>query len=519
MASSKALPSSRKGVTLTAKFSLLLVLAVIIPLGITVFGSEVILRPTLVNQATTEMGNDAQSHMQDIDALLVARVQDVDYISRYLAIQNYLVGETQYKAQATAELKVGTLLDPNYGDWTLFNTQSQILLSYPDIPAPRGTGSSQIPSSIVSQLQSPNKSVISDVYFDTTKSAAFVDIYASITDANSKLLGFARSTFYLTDIWTVVNDESNSAPGSYAMIVDGNGVRIAYTNPDTTLTTFPKGLFQSIGTISPSLENTIQSENLYGNNTRSKVTEIADPSLQNIQSDTSDTASTWSFQPTLQNGPSFQSFQAYQVKSAVVPWTFIELRPLNSITGPATQQDIYLVVIAAIVMLLAAIVGILLGRTITRPILQSAALLSGSSEMLNTLAAREQVTATEQKWIVESSQTALQSVQYYTEATSIAARKLDEVGSALSRNLEEGNAAQARRHLSEILEAAKYLEKVAVHQERSSQSLSTAIRIASQVTEQLISGATSANDAAAQLQAVIKQLRQIVGNEEGRTSK
>jgi hypothetical protein len=110
-------------------------------------------------------------------------------------------------------------------------------------------------------------------------------------------------------------------------------------------------------------------------------------------------------------------------------------------------------------------------------------------------------------------------VQYYTEATSIAARKLDEVGSELLRNLEEGNAAQARRHLSEILEAAKYLEKVAVHQERSSQSLSTAIRIASQVTEQLISGATSANDAAAQLQAVIKQLRQIVGNEEGRTSK
>jgi hypothetical protein len=136
--------------------------------------------------------------------------------------------------------------------------------------------------------------------------------------------------------------------------------------------------------------------------------------------------------------------------------------------------------------------------------------------MLNTLAAREQVTATEQKWIVESSQTALQSVQYYTEATGIAARKLDSVGAELTQNLEAGDYNQVRHHLAEIIDAAKYLERVAVHQERSSQSLATAIRIASQVTEQLISGATSANDAASQLQAAITQLRQLVGNEEGR---
>jgi hypothetical protein len=507
MALSKTLPSSRKGITLTAKFSALLVLAVIIPLLITVIGSELILRPTLVNQATTEMGNDAQSHMQDIDALLVARVQDLDYVSRYQAIQNYLSGDTLFKDQATQELKLGNLLDPNYGDWTLYNTQQKILISYPEIPAARGAF--QIPPEIEQQLQGPNKSVISDVYYDPTTRAAFVDIYASITTASAKLLGFARSTYYLNAIWTVVNNESNTAAGSYAMIVDGNGIRIAYTNPDTTLTTFPKGLFHAIGTISPTLQDRISKEDLYGNSTLGNVTEIADPQLASVQSDDANVASTWSFQPALQN----EKFQAYQVKSVVVTWTFIELRPVSSITGPATQQDIYLVVIAAIVMLLAAVVGVLLGRNITRPILQSATQLTGSSEMLNTLAAREQVTATEQKWIVESSQTALQSVQYYTEATSIAARKLDEVGVALARNLEEGNPVQARRHLSEILEAAKYLEKVAVHQERSSQSLSTAIRIASQVTEQLISGATSANEAAAQLQDVIKQLRQIVGSE------
>lgn len=366
------------------------------------------------------------------------------------------------------------------------------------------------------QLKGQNKSVISDVYYDTTQRVAFVDIYASITGDNGTLLGYGRSTLYLNDIWTSINNESNVAPGSYAMVIDGNGVRIAYTNPDTTLTTFPKGLFQSVSPLSASLQQRIATENLYGNNTLGKVGVIADPALAKVESDHSNLASTFSLTPALQIGTPV-SFQAYQAKASVVPWTFVEFRPTSSITGPATQQDFYLFIIAAVVMLLAAIAGIILGRGITRPILQSTNLLAGSSEMLNTLAAREQVTATEQKWIVELSQTALQSVQYYTEATGIAVRKLDQVGAELTQNLESGDHNQARRHLAEIIDAAKYLERVAIHQERSSQSLSTAIRIASQVTEQLISGATSANDAASQLQAVIKQLRQLVGNGGGKT--
>ncbi|MDQ6662565.1 MAG: hypothetical protein M3Z24_16570 [Chloroflexota bacterium] len=40
---------------------------------------------------------------------------------------------------------------------------------------------------------------------------------------------------------------------------------------------------------------------------------------------------------------------------------------------------------------------------------------------------------------------------------------------------------------------------------------STAIKVASQVTEQLAAGATSATDAATQLEQVLNQLRNMVG--------
>ena len=62
--------SSRRRLSLTVKVSALLVLAVVLPLLITVIGSELILRPTLTTQAQTEMGNDAQAHVQAIDSLL-----------------------------------------------------------------------------------------------------------------------------------------------------------------------------------------------------------------------------------------------------------------------------------------------------------------------------------------------------------------------------------------------------------------------------------------------------------------
>ncbi|GER92203.1 hypothetical protein KDW_63650 [Dictyobacter vulcani] len=492
-------PSKKRGFTLTAKVSGLLVLAVFIPLLITVVGSELFLSPTLVSQASGQMATDATTHAQAIDALLIARLQDLQYISQYQAIQRYLAGDDKYKQQAKSELAVGNHLDTNYGNWTLFDQGGNLLLSY---PTALQRGEDKIPRSLLSQLQTLNKSFISDVHLDKQTHMAYVDMYTLISSEKKHIVGYGRATFHLTDIWTAVNNATSAAPRSYAMIVDGNGIRIAYTNPDKTLTTLPAPLFTSVGPISDSLRKHIADEGLYGD-PMTTVKTLPDPELLN----TAHGDSSFSFNPATKG----EAYQAYQAKIHVVPWSYIVLRPVSTITNAATQQAVYLVVITVVVALLAALVGLIVGQRITKPILFSVSSLSSSSNMLNTLASREQVTATEQKWIVESSQTALQSVQYYTEATSVAARKLDEVGTELLRNWEHLDSNQAQQRLMEILAAAQYIEKVAVHQEKSNQSLSTAIRIATQVTDQLIEGATSANGAAMQLQEVIKQLRQVVG--------
>ena len=503
MSLSKPLPSPRRRISLTVRVQLLLVLAVVLPLLITAIGSELILRPTLLSQAEVAMGSDAQQHAQAIDALLVARLEDIGFLGQFLAIREFLSGQETFEQQATNELQVGYHLDPNYNSWTLFDVHGNVKISYPALPGPRGKY--MIPPQIIQQLQGVNKTLISDVYFDDNIHAAFIDIYTSITSASGHLLGFGRSTLNMNEIWTAVNSETNAAPGSYAMIIDGHGVRIAYTNTDTTLTTLPQALFKAVAPFSSQFQQRIDDEDLYGNSF-SPVKVLPDPTLANVQQHPQ-TSATFQLVPALQT----QSFQAYQVTCQIVPWTYLVFRPVNTITQAANQQDIYLILIAAVVTLLAALVGLLVGRGITRPILRSVSSLLGSSQELKTLSDHEQVTATEQKWIVESSENGLKSVQYYAKATSVAASKLNEMSTELMQNLEWLDAWQTKQRLNEIIQAGRYIEKASSHQLQSNKSLSTGIRITTQVTEQLVSGAKSAAEAAAQLEEVIRQLRQVVG--------
>ena len=81
----------------------------------------------------------------------------------------------------------------------------------------------------------------------------------------------------------------------------------------------------------------------------------------------------------------------------------------------------------------------------------------------------------------------------------------------LIQNLDHLDRLQTKQRLNEILQAGRYIEQASARELQSNESLSTGIRVTTQVTDQLVSGAKSANEAAAQLEEVIGQLRQVVG--------
>ncbi len=191
--------------------------------------------------------------------------------------------------------------------------------------------------------------------------------------------------------------------------------------------------------------------------------------------------------------------------------THLQSCPVSTVTAIANQQLLVIIGVALGVLILAAIVGVGVGWRITGPILQSVEYLRGSSQSLNTLASKQKSAATEQKWVVVSSQIGLQSVQYYTDATQVAAQQLREMSTELSQYWYQLDAQTAKGALEQMIKTAHYIENAARYQSSSNQKLSTAIKVTTEVTEQLVTGATSATDAAIQLEQVVNQLRDVVG--------
>ena len=504
MSQSELKPRHRRGLSLSLRISILLMLAALLPLLITIASSEFLSRPVLITQANIAMESDAQSRVQLIDTYLSERLLDTETLTQVPSLVAFMATPPQLATQDLAvhagyALAAGTFRDKRYTMWALFDSQGHLRLYYPTTTPPAPRGQYLVPPGDVQQVQS-GKTFVSPVYYDPKTQKAFVDIFSPIvttTTSRPAYLGFIRATLNIDYIWNVVNgDQGANGDGSYAFILDQNGVRIADTDPARR--------FTSVAQLTPSAQQTITSEARYG--TTGSVPVLADSTLAS-------TVNSKHSQTTFQMTPGGQSglFQVAQRTLVMVPWAYFVLSPVSTVTAVANQQLFNTIIIAFIVLVLAAITGLIVGQLITRPILRSVKQLRYNSEALNRLSTKQQSAATEQTWVVDSSQVGLQSVQYYTNATSIAARRLLDMGQGLMQNWDYFDEEAMRQIVSQMISSAEYIEKAAHYQTTSNHKLATAIKVTTQVNEQLAEGAISASDAASQLEQVVSELRQVVG--------
>jgi hypothetical protein len=492
--------SHKRRLSLSLRFSLLFMAVAIIPLLITLAISELLSRPALIAQANTAMQTDAQSRVQLIDTYLSERMLDAETLTQVPTVQQFLEFTPQFTSadlttRAGYALAAGLIRDRRYTVWTLFDKNSKPRLSFPVTIPPQQHGHSFVPQDLQREVLS-GKTVISPVYYSPVTHKASLEIYAPIADLAATphtLLGFMRSTLTLDYIWNVVqSDKGANGNGSYAFILDQNGVRIADTNTHL--------LFTAVAPFSVQAQQTISSENRYGE--QSTVPIKPDNQRAPLRSNA-----------TLQMIPAGQSetFQSAQQTVTTVPWTYFVLSPVSTVTSVADKQLTITIIIACAVLVLAALIGLSLGRFITKPILQSVERLRRNSGALKMLSIKQQSSANEQTWMIDSSQVGLESVQYYTDATRIAARRLHEVGVDLMQNWHARDPVAIRQILGQMVGAAQYIEKSVHYQTSSSQKLSTAINVTTQVNEQLADGASSASSAAEELEKVVDELRQVVG--------
>jgi len=491
----------RRRTSLSVRISIGLVFAAVLPLLITLVFSELQSRPTLTTQANEAMTSNAQSRVQLINTYFNERLLDAQTLSQVPSVQTFLQATPSRTPEyndlaihASYALAAGSFRDKQYVTWALFDPQGMLRLSYPSKPQVHGRY--MVPPEDLQQVTAL-KTFASAVYYNPTTKKASVDIYSPIGGiANTPFLGFMRATLNLDYIWNIVQqDAGKNNDGHYAFVLDENGVRIADTQQAR--------LFTSVAQLPAQMQQRITNEARYGST--NSVPMLADATVAQHLHNTSNTV--FEGQPTGQS----ESFQIVQLAANTVPWTYYVLSPVSVVTLVANQQLLFTGFVALAISALAAILGIIVGRRISYPIMTSVESLQRSSDALNTLATRQQDASSEQMWVVDSSQVGLQSIQYYTSATKAAARQLSTIGTELAYNWYAVDAQVALQHLERAIAAAQYIEQAAQYQGTSNQKLATALKVATQVTEQLAAGATSATNAATELEYVVEELRYVVG--------
>jgi hypothetical protein len=526
----QATSTSRRRLPLAFRLSLILMLAAVLPLLVTVIFSETQSRPTLINQANNAMQTDALTRMQSINTYLTERLLDAGTLSQVNAVQVFLKDPTPVQNPTTATdikaaltyqqdlphaaqaLFAGTVRDKRYGTWALYYANGAPALGFraPQILI-RPQQLTAIPAQYAQGLPQLDKAglpVPSAVYYNPATQKAFINIDVPIYDGQtpaSPYLGFMRAQLNLDYIWNIVQQDKGVNNSGSAFILDQNGVRIADTNG--------KDLWTSVAPLDPNVQQQVTSQKWYGTN--APVSVQADTKLAGIVAGT-DKEDTFTLTPAGQNGQNYQAARATAAMlgsntTPVVPWNYVVISPSSVVTQVADDQLRNTIIVAIVVALLAVGIGFWVSGLITRPIMRSVDQLRENSEALNVLSKKQQSASSEQLWVVDSIQVGLQSVQYYTDAARIAAHKMGEVGTELDHNWRRQNIETIKQGLQQMVGAAGYIEKATNYQGDSSQKLSTAIKVTTQVNEQLADGAISATEAASQLEQVVNDLRGVIG--------
>lgn len=485
--------------SLSVRVSLLLVLATLLPLIITIISSEVLSRPQLIAKADASMETDAQTHIQTIENYFSQPIIDVRSLSQNASLSAYLNGDTNAAAAATTVLKTGYQRNTNYTSWSLIDTQGKQRLFYPVPALPHGQYF--IPPDTVKQLVAANSAAISSDFYDPQGNELTVDITEPVTIIGTNtnhILGYLRATLNISFIWNMILSESGAnGTGSYAFIADENGVIIAHTDVAQD--------FTALAPFTSSEQENIKTLDRYGADT--KISASPYGALSTVQQKEVNEQS--SFQTALLEQQ--ESYQVIGIPVSIVPWTYFVLSPTGVITSLADQQLFNIGIIGAIVLLLAAMIGIIVGQRITAPVLRSVTQLQSSSRLLKDLAAQEQITIAQQVWVVDSSKTGLSSADYYIGASQNAANRIITAGRVLESSWFHMRPEERQLALRQMLVAAYYIESALQHQKLNGKRLSAALNLTKEVTDQLNSSAELATHAAEQMEQVVSQLQHVVG--------
>lgn len=341
---------------LTLFFTLIAILPVII------VGTFIIIlgRTRLLSDADFRLRATSQSTAERIDDALTDGLQYAIVSARLPEIVRYMKTPTDATARATAlnTLKTLTAKSPDYETVALVDRGGTIILSSAD--ADIGTNMAVREYFVEALAGNAN---ISDPLISLVTNKP-VQVFASpVKDEQGNVLGIIRARLSLATLQRFVeSDLGVEGPGSFAMLLDENGIRLADSRSKTDKSILDKLLYRAIAPLPAEVDKQLVAEQRFGRSAATKVEVL--PLSELATAITNKQVSGIDTKVDLDNQP----YRAAYSNLTYKPWRYVLVAPASTFTEVA-DRTVFMVIAASLIALVAAfILALNLSRSITVPI-------------------------------------------------------------------------------------------------------------------------------------------------------
>jgi C4-dicarboxylate-specific signal transduction histidine kinase len=319
-------------------------------------------RTDLTDLGVTNIQQRSTSTAAALDAYLQNRLDDIVLVSRLPDVVRYATAaDPATKDAARAALKAAADRSAEYESVAIVDMTGKIAAA--SILTDEGTDVKFrqyfITPSTTAQayISDPSYSVI------TNKPALFFS--AAVKNASGTVVAVVRSRLNLTAIWTVVEADTNSVgAGAHSFLLDDYGIRLAVSETKGHREQAESLIYKPIAPIAPDVATKLAADKRFGTITPDKL--VIDP-LPTLKS-ALDPLKT-GFTPFAYGAGSAEQ-RGVATRLTAKPWAYVLAVPLATYTKSADDATFNAASVVAIGLFLSFIVGIMLTRSLVRPLRQ-----------------------------------------------------------------------------------------------------------------------------------------------------
>ncbi len=322
-------------------------------------------RNILLNQGNMQLQAAGRSTAQQIDQELEDQREYITMMGQMPEIVRYAQNQNDASARDSAlkALKAAANRSADYESVGILDNQGKVILS----SAATDTGSDfRFRPYFVEALK--GESHISDPSIAILTNQPVIFYSAPVKNDSGTVIGVVRSRLNLDAIWSLVERDANiTGPGSFGMLFDENGLRLADSNSKGNRQWVQDNLlFRAIAPLPPQVERALISENRFGKRSAEGVQIVPLPEIAaHLASQDTNVFTTRSDVNSTLN-------QATIIGLRNKPWLYVVSAPQATFTAPADAVSVFAIISAVVLGIIAVVLAIVLSRSITRPLAQLA---------------------------------------------------------------------------------------------------------------------------------------------------